>query len=434
MVAEINWQQNDAGNYYAEGTKPAKMYQLNSPEFRNAMAEDNAYFEAFNRPRYYFGSGMDPATNRIFQASVPGGDPGALPTTTDQSAFQATGGYMSDFLDVGVPYLTTLIDYPELMGASGFLAEKGMALESSLSDSISVFTGEFPTWESAAAKNLLKARDEFETGWSDEEGKSYGGLTSRTSNSTMDIGGQSLPVFIDWNNDLGMNNAGMRSKSRDTRLVGEDGIRTYMVKDGFDKFFNAEVLGMQDLIARTVGIGYARSRQPTGRMLADVLQGSIADAKFTGIGTDPKANRKAVLTAHVGIMNETYEKIDTAYRNAGITNNPDKADQNSIHYVPGLRYIKEFGGGKIPGTDKHLWDIKSIKEFANKYYTLKSQVPGMQDMPQLTFYTFNQWEADGDIQLQNEVIKENKTMLGTVENIKDNSLDKINSILQEWNQ
>jgi len=419
MVAEIDWKQNESGDWYASGTKPAKMYQLNSDEFRNAMAEDNAYFEAFNRPKYYFGSPQDPSTAGIFQASVPEGDKGPLISDTSRDAFQQTGGYMGDILDVGVPYLTTLIDFPELMGASGYLAEKGLGGISTIKDSIAVFTGDFPEWESTMAKGLLSARDEFETGWTDAEGQSYGGLTNRSSNSTMNMGGQSIPVFIDWNNDLGMNSGGVISKSRDTRLVHENGIRTYMVKDGFDKFFNAEVLGQQDLISRTIGIGYARSRQPTGRMLADVLQGSMKDARFVGIGTDPKANRTAVLTAHVGIINEMYEKIDTAYRNAGITNNPDKVNPQSKHYVEGLRYIKEFDGGKIPGTDNHMWSVKKIREFANKYYTLKSQVPGMQDLPELTFYTFNQWEQDGEIQLQNEVIGQDKEQKGTVENIRD---------------
>jgi len=43
----------------------------------------------------------------------------------------------------------------------------------------------------------------------------------------------------------------------------------------------------------------------------------------------------------------------------------------------------------------------------------------MQDLPELTFYTFNQWEQDGEIQLQNEVIGQDKEQKGTVENIRD---------------
>ena len=421
MVAEIDWQQNDAGNWYAAGTKPAKMYQLNSPEFRNAMAEDNAYFEAFDRPKYYFGSGMDPATAGIFQASIQGGDPGALIQKTDQSAFQATGGYMNDILDIHIPYLTIMLDNPHLMGTSGTFAEAGLGFKSTVEDTFSLLKGEIPTWEKDVG---------FAFNGLAEEHLDRLGLVSNTENHAISIGGQSIPVFIDWDNIHGMNDGGATSKARDMRLVRDETksgqekapIRVYMVKDGWDKFFNASAIGQQDLVSRTVGIGYSRSRQPTGRMLADVLQGSLKDAKFTGIGKDPKADRIAVLSAHVGIVNEMYEKISTAYRNAGITNNPDKADPKSIHYVPGLRYIKELDGGKIAGKDEHLWAIKGLKEFANKYYSIRDPetgVKGMQEIPQLTFYSFNDWQNDGEIQIQNEVIKQNKTMTDSVSSIKD---------------
>ena len=124
-----------------------------------------------------------------------------------------------------------------------------------------------------------------------------------------------------------------------------------------------------------------------------------------------------------------YEKISTAYRNAGITNNPDEANPQSIHYVQGLRYIKEFDGGKVPGTDKHLWNIKGFKDFANKYYTIRSDVPGMQEIPQLTFYTYNQWQEDGEIQLSNEVNKQMNTQKSEVENIKDKFMNNMNYLL-----
>ena len=428
MVAEIDWKRNDAGKLYASGTKPAKMYQLNSDEFRNAMSEDNAYFETYGVPKYYFGSPGDPSTAGIFQASAAGEDPGALPKTTDQSAFQATGGYMNDILDIHIPYLNVMLDNPHLWGTSGTLAEAGLGLGATVQDTMSLLKGEIPTWEQDIGKAFY--------GLGEEHLDSLG-LVSNNSNHSIALGGQSIPVFIDWDNVHGMNDGGATSKSRDMRLVRDETkegqalapIRVYMVKDGWGKFFNASVIGQQDLISRTVGIGYARSRQPTGRMLADVLQGSMKDAKFTGIGKDPKANRIAGLSAHVGIVNEMYEKISTAYRNAGITNNPDEANPQSIHYVQGLRYIKEFDGGKVPGTDIHLWNIKGFKDFANKYYAIRSDVPGMQEIPQLTFYTYNQWQEDGEIQLSNEVNKQMNTQKSTVESIKDEFMNNMNYLL-----
>jgi hypothetical protein len=417
-VAEIDWQQNDAGSWYANGVKSVKQMQLNSDPFRSAMAEDDAFFQQFNRPKYSF---ISPASGQdvpVIQGALGHQDTGALITESGKAAFQQTGGYMNDVLDTEVPFLTQLMDNEHLMGASGELAEKGLGLKTTFEDVIALVKGENPEWEDNMAKSFFSLGDSFENT----------GLTSKDANDAIDMGGQSVPVFIDWNNELGMNKDNMTSLSHDRRLLGLDvngnpiGIRSYMVKEGFDKFFNADVIGSMDLIARTVGTGYARSRQPTGRegtgrMLADVLQGSLKDAKYTGFGANQKSSRWAVLSAHTSIISEMYEKIDTAYRNAGITNNPDVVDPNSLQYVAGMRYIKELDGGEIGNTGKHMWNVKGFKEFANKYYTLKESInPDLKDIP---FFTFNDWKNDGNIQLQNTIIKKNKEE----SNVKDSIID-----------
>tara|TARA_R100000306_G_C4379179_1_gene143340 strand:+ start:848 stop:3439 length:2592 start_codon:yes stop_codon:yes gene_type:complete len=418
MISEIDWQTNEAGNPYAAGVKSVRQVQLNSDDFRSAMAEDNAYFDQFNRPKYYFGSPGDPNTGAMFGSVIgTGDDAGAQLTESSKDAFKQTGTYMNDILDIQVPFLTTLLDYPHLLGASGALAEKGLGVTSSFSDVMEVLQGEFPDWESTMSKSLYAMADDFE--------KEFG-LTARDPNSTMDMGGQKIPVFIDWNNDLEMNGGGMTSASHDMRLVSEKGIRSYMVKDGFDKFFNAEVIGSMDLISRTIGTGYARSRQPTGRMLADVLQGSLEDAKFTGFGTSQKASRVGVLSAHMRIINEMYEKISTAYGNAGITNDPDKVNPQSKKYTQGLRYIQEFDGGKRKdGT--HMWNIKGLKQYANKYYGLKETI--LPDLPSLTFYSYEDWKNDGEIQVQNSVIQSDNKQSNTVDNIKNKFNDTLNNLI-----
>ena len=74
-------------------------------------------------------------------------------------------------------------------------------------------------------------------------------------------------------------------------------------------------------------------------------------------------------------------------------------------------------------------NIKGFKDFANKYYTIRSDVPGMQEIPQLTFYTYNQWQEDGEIQLSNEVNKQMNTQKSTVESIKDEFMNNMNYLL-----
>ena len=417
MVAKIKYGQNEAGETVALGIEPAKMYQLNSDEFRNAMAEDNAYYQQFNRPKYYFGAPGDPGTSTIFQGSVPGitGDAGQLQKITAQDDFQQTGTYMHNILDVSVPFLSELIDKPWLLGASGVFAEKGAGFKATFEDVAALVSGEIPNWEDSMGMAFQNVKDSYlnpDDAYWRATGVNYKGLVNRPADPDykMDLGGQMIPVFVDWNNDFGMNAGGITSTSRDTSLIGINGIRSYMVKEGFDKFFDTSTIGRMDLVSRTIGIGFSRSRQPTGRMLADVLQGSLKDAKYTGIGSDPKADRWAVLTAHVEIINQLYDKVDTAYGNAGISNLEDVSNKLSVNYNSDLRYIAKF-------SDQGRWKIRKLREFANKYYTLKESLNP--ELPELNFYTYQQWKNDGDVQLQNSITQQDNEKSTVTDSILD---------------
>ena len=71
----------------------------------------------------------------------------------------------------------------------------------------------------------------------------------------------------------------------------------------------------------------ARDRQPTGRMLADVLRRSFEDVQTTGIGG--RGTDRAVIQNYVKIYNTLYNNAVGAYELAGLTNDKDKADRSN---------------------------------------------------------------------------------------------------------
>jgi len=170
-------------------------------------------------------------------------------------------------------------------------------------------------------------------------------------------------------------------------------------------------------------------------MLADILVGSLKDARFTGFGMDEASDPWAILSRHVHIMNEMYKKVDSSYNLANIFLDERKSnpaykgvldDSGQSIFQDGARYLPDYVTSYVDaqGNQKNMWNVKSIKEFANKLYALKQQKPeDMKDI-ELEFYTYADWLNDTNIQLQNQVIqesnKEGNVITNTIEDYYNN--------------
>jgi len=103
----------------------------------------------------------------------------------------------------------------------------------------------------------------------------------------------------------------------------------------------------------TLGLALARDRQPTGRMLADVLRRSFAETRMTGFGGTEATDPNQVIENYVFIFNQLHKNMQGAFEGAGLTSDYDKSQQFGLTYAP-----DDF---KIKGIDK----------FSNSYYSLR---------------------------------------------------------------
>jgi len=201
--------------------------------------------------------------------------------------------------------LPMIIDRPDLIGASGEFGK----IVGPLAEVFEEFTG------SVVAGDF------------DSSDPTGGGFAVReSSNGTMNIDGVEIPVFIDKENKYGGN--GLNQDRYGAALedggygVDVDGnpARAYVVADSFTKLLQSGgERSVLETFETTLGLMLARDRQPTGRMLADVLRRSFADVKLTGIGG--RTTDQAVVQNYMRIYNQLYDNMAGALKLAGM--NPD---------------------------------------------------------------------------------------------------------------
>ena len=201
--------------------------------------------------------------------------------------------------------LPMIIDRPDLIGASGEFGK----IVGPLAEVFEEFTG------SVVAGDF------------DSSDPTGGGFAVReSSNGTMNIDNVEIPVFIDKENKYGGN--GLNQDRYGAALedggygVDVDGnpARAYVVADSFTKLLQSGgERSVLETFETTLGLMLARDRQPTGRMLADVLRRSFADVKLTGIGG--RTTDQAVVQNYMRIYNQLYDNMAGALKLAGM--NPD---------------------------------------------------------------------------------------------------------------
>ena len=201
--------------------------------------------------------------------------------------------------------LPMIIDRPDLIGASGEFGK----IVGPLAEVFEEFTG------SVIAGDF------------DSTDPTGGGFAVReSSNGTMNVNGVEIPVFIDKTNKYGGNGLN-QDRYGDALEDGGYGVdvdgnpaRAYVVADSFTKLLQSGgERSVLETFETTLGLMLARDRQPTGRMLADVLRRSFADVKLTGIGG--RTTDQAVVQNYMRIYNQLYDNMAGALKLAGM--NPD---------------------------------------------------------------------------------------------------------------
>ena len=177
-------------------------------------------------------------------------------------------------------------------------------------------------------------------------------LVFRTPTETQIIDGKEVGFFVDYKNEYGFN--ANPTYSADGRTMVDPGEPAWIpTRKGIEMLLDNPNLSALKTFETTLGLMLARDRQPTGRMLADVLRQSFAQTKMTGLGSDLATSPQQVIENYVHIYNTLYDNMVAAYHSAGQTDNETEAQEKNWAYVP------------------DSFNISGLDKFVSSYYQLR---------------------------------------------------------------
>ena len=168
-------------------------------------------------------------------------------------------------------------------------------------------------------------------------GMTYGVLENATQGEFIEIDGQMMPVYVD--------------------TAGKYGVKggRYLTRGALEKLLFDPRRGQLAMFETTLGLALARNRQPTGRMLADVLKRSFEETKTTDLFG--KANMpQVVIGNYVKIYNELYQGMSSQLHAAGYIPN-EESRVNSNQQI------------------SSMYNIQGSNQMANIYYDLRKNDP-----------------------------------------------------------
>ena len=325
---------NQNGDPIKTGTRRVQTYYRQSPEVQNFMNINSEL--GYDRFTFVDTSASKEGMN------VAGYGGGSAQFTTDAAKADQLkyGKYLKRTLDTMADYIMPiLIDQKDVVaGAIGeigrFVGPKVSLLNQLMSTAVQS-SGDLKQFET----NVLEFA---EANTVPEKATTY-----------IDVGGgQRVGVFVDTGNKYGQNEGARYSEDGKTmidpgtpaQLVTWDDMRLIIENPNRSALMTFET---------TLGLALARDRQPTGRMLADVLRRSFAETRMTGFGGTEATDPNQVIENYVFIFNQLSKNMAGAFEGAGLTSDYDKSQQFGLTYAP-----DDF---KIKGLDK----------FSNSYYSLR---------------------------------------------------------------
>ena len=185
-----------------------------------------------------------------------------------------------------------------------------------------------------------------------KQGQRYEGFAVLDSpNYFMNINGKEVGFFIDAENKYGRN---ANAQYVNGKQVEPGEATYYATQDGLTRLLQNPYQNQMITFENTLGLMLSRDRQPTGRMLADIMKRSFEDTKMTGL-TGRSADPYKVISNYAFIFKELKAHREKALGFAGYTNDVAESTQN--------------GGVKIYAPSEY--NIKGMDKFASLYYQLR---------------------------------------------------------------
>ena len=168
----------------------------------------------------------------------------------------------------------------------------------------------------------------------------------------MDTPNGKVGVWLDHANKYG-ENEGARYSDDGKTMLDPGKAAEYVTWDSMKMILENPDRSALMTFETTLGLALARDRQPTGRMLADVLRRSFAETKMTGFGDSVYTSPEQVIEGFTFIYNQLYNNMLSALEGAEYTSDYEFSQQSGWTHAP--------DSFKISGIDK----------FKGAYYQLR---------------------------------------------------------------
>ena len=377
---------NDNGDPIVDGRRRVGTYYRNSPEIQNLMNINSQL--GFDKFTFIDTT----ATKEGIAAGAPGGGSAQFVGKEARDAQLKYAKYLKRGLDTMADYIMPLLIEKKGL-VSGALEQTGryIAPKVALFNEIfneAVLSGSGGNMKDFQNEQLALAED----------------LTvPESAEYTVDMGGQKVGVFLDRGNKYGRNE-GAKYAEDGVTLIDAGTPAEYVTWDSMKMMLKNPDRSALMTFETTLGLMLARDRQPTGRMLADVLRRSFAETRLTGFGDSVYTDPDQVIEGYTFIYKQLYNNMIDALDGAGYTSDYELSQSKGLTYAP------------------DAFKVKGIDKFKNSYYQLRTtDTEGIfkHDIPGAESYGSYWQSIQGGIDSDHEENKKES------KNIKQNILDQL---------
>ena len=377
---------NDNGDPIVDGRRRVGTYYRNSPEIQNLMNINSQL--GFDKFTFIDTT----ATKEGIAAGAPGGGTATFVSEAARDAQLKYAKYVKRGLDTMADYIMPLLIEKKGL-VSGALEQTGryIAPKVALFNEIfneAVLSGSGGNMKDFQNEQLALAED----------------LTvPESAEYTVDMGGQKVGVFLDRGNKYGRNE-GAKYAEDGVTLIDAGTPAEYVTWDSMKMMLKNPDRSALMTFETTLGLMLARDRQPTGRMLADVLRRSFAETRLTGFGDSVYTDPDQVIEGYTFIYKQLYNNMIDALDGAGYTSDYELSQSKGLTYAP------------------DAFKVKGIDKFKNSYYQLRTtDTEGIfkHDIPGAESYGSYWQSIQGGIDSDHEENKKES------KNIKQNILDQL---------
>jgi hypothetical protein len=376
---------NDNGDPIVEGRRRVGTYYRNSPEIQNLMNINSQL--GFDKFTFIDTT----ATKEGIAAGAPGGGTATFVSEAARDAQLKYAKYLKRGLDTMADYIMPLLIEKKGL-VSGALEQTGRYIAPKVALFNEIFNEAVLSGSGGNMKDFQNEQLALAEDMTVPERAEY----------TVDMGGQKVGIFLDRGNKYGRNEGAKYDANNN--LIDAGTPAEYVTWDSMKMMLKNPDRSALMTFETTLGLMLARDRQPTGRMLADVLRRSFAETRLTGFGDSVYTDPDQVIEGYTFIYKQLYNNMIDALDGAGYTSDYELSQTKGLTYAP------------------DAFKVKGIDKFKNSYYQLRTtDTEGIfkHDIPGAESYGSYWQSIQGGIDSDHEENKKES------KNIKQNTLNQL---------